>query len=263
MAFNRNLLNRSNISGYFPEKVVLSKDSDLLLEVEKTNHVVFRVIMGGAARALAVLLCSLVLLEAPVAAESAGSGVGKIGIPNSPGDAGHTSLDANTVAHQLIEQQKQLMAEQSALLERLENLNLTASFTSDGEQQCKNNSTSEPETDPDDEGFPWVSGTVLLVGCGFLLKLTHTEIEIFTKKLSHESEVQTNIPLGEFLQYRLDYYFSATQWAKPLLLLGVTFILILISSIILMMLLGDSLAAAMWKAWTYVADPGDECLLVL
>jgi hypothetical protein len=210
--------------------------------------------MGGAAWAWAVLLCSLVLLGTPVEAESVNSSAVKTG--NVLSHAHHSSMDANKVAHQLIEQQKQLMAEQSALLARLENLNLTTAFLSDGEQQC--NRTSEPETDPDDEGFPWVSGTVLLVGCGFLLKLTLTEIEIFTTKLSNESEVQTSIPLGEFLQYRLDYYFSATQWAKPLLLLGVTFILILVSSIVLMMLLGDSLAAAMWKAWTYVADPGDH-----
>ncbi len=212
--------------------------------------------MGGAARAWAVLVSSLVLLGALVATATADTSGVKTGTHNSPGDVHHSSLDANKVAHQLIEQQKQLMAEQSALLARLENLNLTATFPSDGEQQCK--SPSEPETDPDHEGFPWVSGTVLFVGCGFLLKLILTEIEIFTKKLSSESEVQTNIPLGEFLQYRLDYYFSATQWAKPLLLLGVTFILILVSSIILMLLLGDSLAAAMWKAWTYVADPGDH-----
>jgi hypothetical protein len=196
-------------------------------------------------------------LGTPVATDDAASGGVKLGTPVLSGDAHHASLDATKVAHQLIEQQKQLMAEQTALLARLENLNLTAASIPDDEQQCKR--PSEPETDPDDEGFPWVSGTVLMVGCGFLVKLTLTEIEIFTRKLSHESEVQSSIPLGEFLQYRLDYYFSATQWAKPLLLLGVTFILILISSIILMMLLGDSLAAAMWKAWTYVADPGDSC----
>lgn len=207
--------------------------------------------MGGAAFVRLVLACALILTGTPVSAKNVAAGKAHAVDPA----ATSVSADPADMAKLLIEHQKQLMAEQNTLLKRLESLNIAnAVADSSIRQQC--NASQEPETDPDDEGFPFVSLSVLLVGCGCLFKLIHTEISIYSAKKTDESEVQSNISIAEFLQYRLDYYFSATQWAKPLLLLGVTFILILISSVILMILLGDSLAAAMWKAWTYVADPG-------
>jgi hypothetical protein len=213
--------------------------------------------MAGAAFARAALVFALILLGTPVLSKNAATNKAQAAA-SSGGGVAALPTDPTDMAKVLIEHQKQLMAEQNALLKRLESLDLATAVADNSlRQQC--NATQQPESDDDDEGFPFVSLSVLLVGCGCLFKLLHTEIGIYSQKKSSESEVvevQTNIPISEFLQYRLDYYFSATQWAKPLLLLGITFILILVSTVILMVLLGDSLAAAMWKAWTYVADPG-------
>lgn len=60
---------------------------------------------------------------------------------------------------------------------------------------------------------------------------------------------------SEILQYRLDHYFSASKWAKPMLLLSFTFILIVVGALSLAALNGDIFNAA-WVTWTYVADPG-------
>ena len=61
---------------------------------------------------------------------------------------------------------------------------------------------------------------------------------------------------SEMVSYRLDYHFSASKLAKPTLLFAVTFILILVSTIGFALVSGESFAAAMWRSWTYVADPG-------
>ena len=159
--------------------------------------------MSGFSAARAVLPCILILIEIVAASNKATSESGKVDV-SLPENVGTTpTLE---MAKQLIEHQKQLMAEQNALLKRLENLNVPAAVSegSNPLQQC--NGTKEPEVDPDDEGFPFVSLTVLLIGCGCLIKLLHTEMTIFAAKLTNESEVQkSNILVGEFLQYRLDY----------------------------------------------------------
>ena len=61
---------------------------------------------------------------------------------------------------------------------------------------------------------------------------------------------------SEMVSYRLDYHFSASKLAKPTLLFAVTFILILVSTIGFALVSGESFAAAMWRSWTHVADPG-------
>jgi hypothetical protein len=66
-----------------------------------------------------------------------------------------------------------------------------------------------------------------------------------------------DVSINEFLQYRLDYYFSSSQWAKLILLLGLSFVIILQASIVSIIFNGDDLSGAMWKAWTHVADPGE------
>eukprot|EP00586_Coscinodiscus_wailesii_P022876 CAMPEP_0172499366 /NCGR_PEP_ID=MMETSP1066-20121228/126348_1 /TAXON_ID=671091 /ORGANISM="Coscinodiscus wailesii, Strain CCMP2513" /LENGTH=736 /DNA_ID=CAMNT_0013273075 /DNA_START=251 /DNA_END=2461 /DNA_ORIENTATION=- len=60
----------------------------------------------------------------------------------------------------------------------------------------------------------------------------------------------------EQFSYRLDYYLSSSQWAKPSLLLSGTFILIFIGAASLSLVAGHSISGATWLAWTYVADPG-------
>ena len=67
---------------------------------------------------------------------------------------------------------------------------------------------------------------------------------------------QMSFTTSEMVSYRLDYHFSASKLAKPTLLFAVTFILILVSTIGFALVSGESFAAAMWRSWTYVADPG-------
>jgi len=61
----------------------------------------------------------------------------------------------------------------------------------------------------------------------------------------------------EMFEYRIDYYFSTSKWAKVALLLGFTFVLIAVGAGLLAVSLEDhSISNAVWIAWTYVADPG-------
>jgi hypothetical protein len=115
---------------------------------------------------------------------------------------------------------------------------------------------SHEQNDNSYKEFPYISVIVLLVGCANLLRFILIEFRNYSSKAASIRDSTEGIPVGEFLQYRLDFYFSSSRWAKPLLLLTLTFILILQSTIVLMMLAGDDLGGAMWKAWTYVADPG-------
>ena len=200
-----------------------------------------------------VLLLGLVFMFGPAAGEE--------------GRKREESIE-NTLKH-LSEEQDALMAEQGVLLKQVGKVGRVSEEDGqasseapepqqdDGGQQCRREAKAE-EQDEDDDGFPFVSLTVLLVGCGYLLRLCYVEYLYYTTKiLSSDSEHRDEaVSISEFLQYRLDFYFSSTQWAKPLLLLGVTFILILFSSTTMILILGDNLAGAMWKAWTYVADPG-------
>ena len=104
-----------------------------------------------------------------------------------------------------------------------------------------------------EEGFPFCSLSILLIGCGYIINIVFAEYKVYCNT---SSSVGGTITFGEYLLCRLDHYFSSSQWAKPLLLLSVTFILIVVAALIHMLVLGDSLSSAMWKTWTYVADPG-------
>lgn len=69
----------------------------------------------------------------------------------------------------------------------------------------------------------------------------------------------SNIPnndydiIMELIQYRLDYYFSTSPYAKPALLFLVTYGMIVLGAIGLAIVNQND---GIWIAWTYVADPG-------
>lgn len=61
----------------------------------------------------------------------------------------------------------------------------------------------------------------------------------------------------EMFEYRIDYYFSTSKWAKVALLLSFTFMLIAVGAGLLVVFMDDhSITNAVWISWTYVADPG-------
>ena len=107
-------------------------------------------------------------------------------------------------------------------------------------------------------GFPFISSAVLFTGCACLLRLMILEYRNYSGKAASIGGRKGDVSINEFLQYRLDYYFSSSRWAKPILLLGLSFFIILQASIVSMIFSGDDLSGAMWKAWTHVADPGEQ-----
>ena len=61
---------------------------------------------------------------------------------------------------------------------------------------------------------------------------------------------------GEYCLSRLDFYLSSNKYAKPALLLSAAFILIVTATFLRITCLDEDTAAALWKTWTYVSDPG-------
>jgi hypothetical protein len=59
-----------------------------------------------------------------------------------------------------------------------------------------------------------------------------------------------------YLLYRSDYTLSTFTFAKPVLLLIITYILILLGAVAYSYASGKSMAESLWVSWTMVADPG-------
>ena len=148
--------------------------------------------------------------------------------------------DMNHAVKHLLDQHGLWQADHDLLMEKVQ------------EMRC----VVDSEKDESQGEFPYISITVLVTGCSCLLRLIIIEYRNYSGKTVGTNQNAARISINEFLQYRLDYYFTASQWAKPILLLSLSFILILQASIVSMMLVGDDLSTAMWKSWTYVADPG-------
>ena len=148
--------------------------------------------------------------------------------------------DANPFIKELLDQQNSWKADHEAIMKKIDGIS------------CLNE-----KSEYDSDGFPYISATVLLTGCACLLRLIILEYRNYFSKAASVGGGGQDVSLHEFLQYRLDYYFSSSQWAKPMLLLGLSFFIILQASIVSMIFNGDDLSTAMWKAWTHVADPGE------
>jgi hypothetical protein len=108
-------------------------------------------------------------------------------------------------------------------------------------------------TDEVKEDWPWFSLLLVLSGCGVIARFFMQELELSRKKLA---ESKVSFTFSELVQYRLDFYFSTSKWAKPLVLLGATFVLILLGAIFLCITSGQDISSSLWQSWTYVADPG-------
>lgn len=65
----------------------------------------------------------------------------------------------------------------------------------------------------------------------------------------------------DLVDYRLDYFFSTNEWAKVILLFGLSYVLVVFGAGLLV--IGDSddydtISEAAWTSWTYVVDPGAQ-----
>lgn len=99
------------------------------------------------------------------------------------------------------------------------------------------------QADSADVGFPIITVGLIVLGLAGLGRFFWGEAQLFRKK---KEEYHGEFNNADFISYRLDFYFSKSKWAKPLLLLGVTFFLILFGSMALWIWCGIPLSAP-WK----------------
>jgi hypothetical protein len=102
--------------------------------------------------------------------------------------------------------------------------------------------------------------SLLLIGTSVIARFLVSEYQLVKEKaeamLAHQSDgqKQKSFSFMEMFEYRIDYYFSTSKWAKVVLLLSFTFILIAVGAGLLIMFSDDhSISNAVWLAWTYVA----------
>jgi len=103
---------------------------------------------------------------------------------------------------------------------------------------------------------------LLLLGTSTIARFLISEYRLVKEKaeamLSHNpNQTGKAFSTMEMFEYRIDYHFSTSKWAKVALLLSFTFMLIAAGAGALVVFMDDpSLSNAVWIAWTYVADPG-------
>ena len=95
-------------------------------------------------------------------------------------------------------------------------------------------------------------GTVITSQAAFFMR------EYQRIKDGFDPKNDSDVTIGEIVQYRLDYYLSTNPYAKALLLLNSTFLVILLGGMILSLTQGEDIGSALWESWTYVADPGTQ-----
>lgn len=101
---------------------------------------------------------------------------------------------------------------------------------------------------------------MFLVGANTIARFILSEYSLVKKKAEsmdayHSDRAKKkSFTAMEMFEYRVDYYFSTSKWAKVALLLSITFMLIAVGASLLAVFLDDhSISNATWIAWTYVA----------
>ena len=109
----------------------------------------------------------------------------------------------------------------------------------------------DTSTDTNDSVLAQVASIgIILSGCLILGGFALQEYKIAVDKINSSSGGYT-CTVGDIVSYRLDYYFSSSKSAKPLLLLAVTFVLIVTSAVGFAFVSGEGLSSALWRSWTY------------
>ncbi|KAF8757481.1 hypothetical protein HU200_011006 [Digitaria exilis] len=81
-------------------------------------------------------------------------------------------------------------------------------------------------------------------------------IDLVTKiRSSRDSE---EVPINKRFAYRVDIFLSLHPYAKPLVLLVATLLLIALGGLALYGVTDDSLSDCLWLSWTFVADSGNH-----
>ena len=102
-----------------------------------------------------------------------------------------------------------------------------------GNYQCKNDADKllrggDADEAGATEGFPFITLLLIVLGMVILFRFMWSESKLLLKK---RKEFKAGFHTSDFIFYRLDHWFSKTKWAKPLLLLALTFFLILVGSL--------------------------------
>ena len=115
---------------------------------------------------------------------------------------------------------------------------------------------------PPSEG---VTLTVLAAGFAVIVSFLVNEY-IFLKEKSTimvgaMDKKEKDFTWFDLIDYRLDYFFSTNEWAKVILLFGLSYVLVVFGAGLLV--IGDSedfdtIGEAAWTSWTYVVDPGAQ-----
>jgi hypothetical protein len=106
-----------------------------------------------------------------------------------------------------------------------------------------------------EKDFPIVTIVIIVAGCLMIGKYLLTEYSYIKAKMS--ASKSPDFTIGDVIGYRLDFHLSSNEMAKPAMLFGVTFALILLSTVSLMVT-GEDVSSAMWQSWTWVVDTGSH-----
>jgi hypothetical protein len=96
---------------------------------------------------------------------------------------------------------------------------------------------------------------MILLVISYMLKYFASEYMMYLEAVRRSKE---SVFGGEYCLSRLDFHLSSNQYAKPTLLLSAAFILVVTATFLRITCLEEDTAAALWKTWTYVSDPGPQ-----
>ncbi|KAG2398315.1 Ion channel [Vigna angularis] len=80
----------------------------------------------------------------------------------------------------------------------------------------------------------------------------------YVSKSIFSDNISERVSLNKQIAYRVDVFLSVYPYAKPLVLLVATLLLILLGGLALFGVTTEDLAHCLWLSWTYVADSGNH-----
>ncbi|XP_020211289.1 ion channel CASTOR isoform X3 [Cajanus cajan] len=80
----------------------------------------------------------------------------------------------------------------------------------------------------------------------------------YISKSRYSDNISEQVSLNKQIAYRVDVFLSVYPYAKPLVLLVATLLLIFLGGLALFGVTTEDLAHCLWLSWTYVADSGNH-----
>ncbi|WVZ19375.1 hypothetical protein V8G54_006697 [Vigna mungo] len=127
---------------------------------------------------------------------------------------------------------------------RLDSLNVTSSTSQDANPGLRENFKRNLAL--------FFSFTLLFIPLIIFKYIDYVSKSIFSDNISER------VSLNKQIAYRVDVFLSVYPYAKPLVLLVATLLLILLGGLALFGVTTEDLAHCLWLSWTYVADSGNH-----